>query len=979
MATKPELFIERWLPVDMIGAESMRERGASSALPPLYFLHVWWARRPLTTSRAAILGSVLPAWSPDWPAELREKFPTEASYHTWFLELCGIFGDPVAGRKLIAWANERGIRLKGGPYSHKRAFTVSPSADYLQTMGDLLEYTWGERRLSVLDSFAGGGSIPFEALRYGFETYANELNPVASVILKATLDYPARIGPGLAEDIRKYGKILADRVRQRLEQFFPVQRGESIHAYIWARTVACPYTGKPIPLSPNWWLRKGSDPVAVRPIFDPREDVPRFEIVEGKAAVARLNPDAGTVRRGNGVSPWAANQSVDGDYIKSEAQAGRMGQILYTVGVKQPGGFVFRAPTEGDIRAVRAAEAELCRRLPDWESIGLLPDEELSPVSNYDRGHRLYGIFTWRDMFAPRQLLALGTVVEAYHKVRQEIQAEHDSDRGTAIATYLALAIDKAVDYGSRSCRWDTTRLKIVNTFDKHGYSFKWSYGEFDFARNALPWVISQVEDAYSGIARLAAGESGLIDRFTPAAPARVLNGSATRLTTFPDRAVDTVVVDPPYYDNVMYAECSDYFYVWLKRTLGGIHPELFSDGLTNKDDEAVANIARFEPLGRKKRDFARSDYERKLEAAFREMHRLLTDRGVLTVMFTHKQVEAWDTLARSLIAAGFAIHSSWPVHTESEHSTHQAKKNAARSTILLTCRKRAPASEPVWWDDIKGRVRQVARQKAAEFEQQGIRGVDLYIATFGPTLAILSESWPVLTSEMDERTGEPKPLRPEVALDLAREEVVALRKQGLLLGRTVQFDPYTDWYLMAWDAFRAEEFPGDEARKLALALGLDLERQVIAEKRLVAKKGQSVVLLQPGARRRRGLVDPDRTRFEHLVDAVHTAMLLYEEDGSLACEAFLRRTALRNDPDFKACLQAMLNAIPRTRRQGVFVRPEARTLEAMRLAFFDDLVVPPEEEPQVEELQLALTGGGAEGDEEYDEDDDLDEEEGEE
>ena len=145
----------------------MRERGASSAYP-LYFLHVWWARRPLTTSRASILASVLPVWQPDWPNHLKKKFPTEDAYHQWFLKLCGIFGDPVAGRKLITWAKEKGIKLDTPPYTHPRAFTVNPDREYLDTLGMLLEHTWGEKTLRVLDPFAGGGSIPFEALRYGF-------------------------------------------------------------------------------------------------------------------------------------------------------------------------------------------------------------------------------------------------------------------------------------------------------------------------------------------------------------------------------------------------------------------------------------------------------------------------------------------------------------------------------------------------------------------------------------------------------------------------------------------------------------------------------------------------------------------------------------------------------------------------------------------------------------------------------------------
>ena len=955
---RPEVLIERWLPVDTIGAESMRERGASSALPPLYFLHVWWARRPLTASRAAILASVLPAWSPDWPEKLRRKFPTEESYRQWFLQACGIFGDPVAGRKLMQWAKAQGIRLPGGPYSHKRAFTVSPSKDVLDTLGELLEHAWGERTLSILDPFAGGGSIPFEALRYGFVTYANELNPVASVILKATIDYPARFGPDLAIDIKKYGQLLVDRVRKRLEPFFPVEDGESVHAYIWARTVTCPYTGKPIPLSPNWWLRKGSDPVAVRPIFDPDADAPRFEIVRGKRDCARLDPDQGTVRRGDAVSPWAGNQTVEGDYIKAEAQAGRMGQILYAVAIKRPGGFSFRAPTEADLRAVEAAEAELRRRLPEWEAQGIVPADRI-PEGNKTSEPLRYGMREWRDVFSPRQLLALCTFVEELQNLKKVITAEVAEDRSKAIVTYLAIALDKAADYNALLATWEVSRQVVKHVFKRHDFAFSWSFGEFDGARNLFPWCVEQVVDAYAGIANLVRPSEGVLDAERPLIPVVVSRGSAAALSTLSDRSISAIVVDPPYYDNVMYADLSDFFYVWMKRTLGHVYPEFFTDELTNKDDEAVANVARFAELGRKKKQLALADYERKMSAAFREMYRVLRDDGVLTVMFTHKKVEAWDTLATSLINAGFAIHASWPVHTESEHSLHQAKKNAAQSTILLTCRKRKESSEPVWWDDIKGRVRQVARAKAEEFQRQGIRGVDLYIATFGPTLAILSENWPVLTGEMDERTGQPKPLRPEVALDLAREEVVALRKRGLLLGRTVQFDPFTDWYLMAWDAFRAEEFPGDEARKLALALGLDLERDLIAEKRLVAKKSSNVVLQKPSARRRKGLVDPDRTSFEHMVDAVHTAMLLYFEDGAAACEAFLRRTGLRNDATFKACLQAMINAIPRTKQKGAFVRPEAQVLEDMRLAFYDDLVVPPEETPNVDENQLAFAGMG--------------------
>jgi putative DNA methylase len=967
-------LIEQWLPIQEIGIESRREN-STGLHPGPNRLHVWWARRPLVASRAAVLASLLPAWRADWPEELRRRFPTEASYRAWFLRLLGIQGDPVAASKILQWARRAGTRVPN-PFTFPRAFSTNPSQDELAHLADTLEATWGTRDITVLDPTAGGGSIPFEALRFGLTTHANELNPVASVILAATLDYPARFGAEFTATLQKWGSELSRRVRQRLGGFFPGENYEEPLFYLWARTVACPVSGKPVPLSPNWWLQKGSDPVAVRVLCQPDWPECRFEILRGRAAL-RANPDQGTIRRGVAVSPWTGD-AIDGDSIKREAQAGRMGQQLYAVGVKTPRGIEFRPPTEADLAAVAAAEAELARRLPAWLAQGVVPDEEI-PEGNKTAEPLRYGMVRWRDLFAPRQLLALGTVVETLRELAPELAAALPPDQARAVRTYLALAVDKLADYNSRMSRWENTRNVIKGAFDRHDFSMKWSHAEMALvvAGKGLDWAIDQVVDAYREIARLAQpAHLPLLERGGPAPVERlrVTRGDAADLSSLPTGSVHLVCVDPPYYDNVQYSELSDYFYVWLKRTVGDLYPDWFQAELTDKDDEAVANPARFADFGPKRRQLADQDYQRKMTAIFRECHRVLRPDGVLTVMFTHKRVEAWDTLATALIGAGFRIAASWPVHTESEHSLHQAKKSAAASTILLVCRKRAASAAPVWWDDLKGAVRRVARERAAAFAEQGIGGVDLYISTFGPALAVISERWPVLTSEVDEQTGQPRALRPEVALDLAREEVIGLRKEGLLLGRPVRFDPATDWYLMAWDAFKAEEFPADEARKLAIALGLDLEQDIVRQQRLVAKKQSTVVLQPPRARRRKDLVDPEASRFSSLIDAAHTAMLVYEEDGARACEQFLKRTGLLNDGTFKACLQALLNAIPRTKVKDTFVRPEAETLERLRLAFFEELVVPAEEAPP-DWVQGALWAADGEpedalGDEEEEPDD---------
>jgi putative DNA methylase len=952
-----KLLIEQWLPIAPIGAECMRERGASSALPPLYFLHVWWARRPLTVSRAAILASLLPAYPDEhdpgvqpWPAKFRKKFPTFDAYKQWFIRLIGIQGDPVAGRKLIQWANDQGIKLKTHPYGYPRAFTINPSLELVAELYDLLEWTWGTRDITFCDPMSGGGSIPFEALRYGLTVHANELNPVASVILKATLDYPARFGPSLVTDIRKYGDLWAKHVRERLEPFFPLaDPADNIFCYVWARTVPCPLTGKPVPLSPNWWLRKGTAPVAVQVIAEDGMDRCRFDIVRGKEACSKLNPDKGTIKRGEGISVWAQNETISGDYIKRKARAGEMKEQIVAVGIKKSGEVVFREPTPADEDACRKAEMELKKRWPAWEALGLIPTEPRRE-GRADWACEIYGLKTWADSFSARQLLTHLSFLEAFQALAKVIDEEHPSERAAAIKVCLALAFDKCLDRNAYNTTWIYQRGVIGHVFQRHDFAVKWSFAEFDAARNMMPWAVEQITDAYGGLAKLAFSDRETLfnsDLEKPVNRLSITRGPAQSLAGKASGSIRHICVDPPYYDNVQYAECSDFFFVWLKRLLGEqFRPLLGSEEVAPKEEEAIASVARFKEAGRKAKQLATADYENKMFACFREMGRVLAGEGVLTVMFTHKQVEAWDTLGTALIKAGFKIDASWPIHTEFDNSLHQAKKNAAASTILLTCRKRVKAGEPVWWDDLKGKVKEVARHKAAEFEKEGITGVDLYISTFGPVLAIISENWPVLTSESDDK-GDPLPLKPGDALDLARQEVINRRKQGLLLGRSVEFDPPTDWYLMAWDAFRAQQFPADEARKLAIALGRDLEADIVRDKRLVAKKGANVTLNLPKDRRKKGMVDPEVETFPHLIDALHTVMLVYEEEGSKACQVMVDRHGLRNDARLKALVEAAMRAIPTTRnKEKTFIRPEMETLEALRPLFWPDLPAPKEEAP---------------------------------
>ena len=623
--TRPRVLIEQWLPIDQIGAECMREHAlGKNSFPPMNRLHVWWARRPLTVSRAAILASLLPAYPVadnenirPWPKELLQRFPTFDTYKNWFLTLIGIFGNPAGSRRIIDWAKTQGIKLtpaiiaklpaawKEGlpsdmgvniPYGYKRAFTFNPKEEQLETLHELFEWTWGTREITFCDPMSGGGSIPFEALRFGLTVHANELNSVASVILKATLDYPIRFGTGLAEEIQKYGKIWCEKVRKQLEPYYPLEKPhENIFCYIWARTVTCPATGKPVPLAPNWWLKKVKDSaedtwIGAKILASPEAETVTFKIVHGKAA--KLFATKGTIRGGSGISPWSPDP-IDEKHIKAEAQAGRMGEQLVAVGFKGDDGLDFREPTKADFLACRKAETQAKVNVERWLADGVLPSEEIDSVSNYDRGHRHYGAYRWIDFLSPRQKVATAAFVGAFREVRDLIQKElKDAKRRKAILTFLAFGLDKCLDYGCRFTRFDGTRNKICNKFDKHNYAFKWSYAEFDSARNLCPWVIELVVDAFRGLVDLVSpatsplfrpGFANPVDRLT------FTKGPAQHIDGIPSQSVTTIVVDPPYYRNVMYAECSDFFYVWLKRTIGDDYPDWFRAYPNNRLERIIS------------------------------------------------------------------------------------------------------------------------------------------------------------------------------------------------------------------------------------------------------------------------------------------------------------------------------------------------------------------------------------------------------
>ena len=937
---RPRVLIEDWLPVAELGIESKRERKVFTDLPPLNYLHIWWARRPIVASEAVLLAGLMPAWTPGLAERHPDEpwFRDEARYRSWLLHLVGIWGDPVRAAHLEASGIAKGKEAFGYPQAWKN----SPSPADVELLQTVLRETWGELP-SVIDPTAGGGAIPFAATRFGLPAVANDLNSVAATVLLGGVGLPSRFGAHTARQVEIFADRLAKRLDEATAPYFPTQIGEEPVGYLYAYEIACPRTSLPVPLFPNMWLDRAPRK-AVRITTD--ADGYDLSIVEGSEI--DFDPNIGTLKNGVGISPYDG-LVIDKEYIKQEAASGRMVPILYAVaartrtpGSRRAGALAFRLPTTEESSAVETATRDVFSHQVSWERDGLCPAEHIGDlIPKHDI--KPYGFLRWTDMFAPRQLITHVEFVRAYREIIPEVQADC-GDEAEAVLCLLTLMHGKMLDYNSRLSAWNLNQHTVQHGFESHAFSFKSTFAEKATPGVLLRWAAAQVIKAYTVSANLM--ESTLS---TGRPAVRVTQGSATDMRDLPDGSITSVCIDPPYYDNVMYGELSDLFHVWHRRTFGQVRPDLYPTSVADQENEAVANVARFVSLGKRRSQIADADYEAKMTSIFNECRRIMWDDGLMTVMFTHKRAEAWDTLGMGLLQAGFTIETSWPVNTEFEYSTHQAQINAAASTIMLVCRKRKERGDSSrrYLEDIESDIREAARSAANRFQNDGIEGVDLLLSTYGPTLSVISQAWPVYSSTPD-ADGRDQLLRPEDALEVAREEVVRLRRSRLI-GATAQVDDYTDFVLLSWDVFRAREIAFDTARLLALAVG-GMEIEDLVRAKILGQKGGSVVLLEPQERLRRDRdiavsgVRPDAESFAYIIDAVDTVLYVAELDGMTAAKRLMDKHSLLGNGPFVASIQGLVNAIPRTKTKGEWFVKEAGLLDTLCTLYLADVVLPPDD-----------------------------------
>lgn len=727
----PKRLIEVDLPIKKISKHARREKSIRHG--HISTLHIWWARRPRAACRAVICAALWPD-----PADplCPERFRTDAAElmrqfrnpmgvsdqdYTDLLELRQVLLDFIAD--FADWSNS----TNEGYLSTARRLT--------QSAHEALGGEPGTRPL-VVDPFAGGGSIPLEALRVGADAYASDLNPVAVLLNKVVLEYIPKYGQELADEARKWGQWVKGEAEKELAEFYPKDPdGATPIAYLWARTVRCegPDCGAEIPLIRSLWLaKKKNRSVALRLIPDKEMKRVDFEIIENANAV---DVKKGTVKRGSATCPVCRYTTPVASVRKQlkPRRGGANDARLFCVVTTRPDqqGRFYRLPTERDLEAVRKATEELERRKREWTGeLSLVPDEPTPMGGGSGAGRafsqRKYGMDRWEDLFEPRQALAMVTLA----RILKNGYARHEIDDriAEALQSCLAMIIDRQANTLTSVSRWNSVGEKIEGIFSRQAISMVWDFCEANPFSNssgsiggAINWVSNVIEFESYPTKHYSVGTSTL---------------SSATSHPLPDDSSHCFFTDPPYYDAIPYSDLSDFFYVWLKRTLPYGNIRMFLEPHTPKEDECIVDEV-------KGKD--RLYFEETMQQAMAEGRRILAPKGIGTVVFANKSTSGWEAQLQAMINAGWIITASWPIDTERTGRIRAIASAALASSIHLVCRPRENPDGSLRtddvgeWADVREELPVRIHEWMPRLRRENVVGADAIFACLGPALEIYS------------------------------------------------------------------------------------------------------------------------------------------------------------------------------------------------------------------------------------------------
>ena len=721
-------LIEVDLPVKKISALARHEKNLKEG--HISTLHIWWARRPLAACRAVTLAAL-------WPD------PVDS--------LCPAIFKEVAANVLSELRNVRGGRVRNfaDPHEIREAlfeFIVQISDWEMANDPTLLaacrkmtkaahEGLTGSNDLPVVaDPFAGGGAIPFEALRVGASPFASDLNPIPIILNKTILEFLPRYGHKLIDQVEKSGQQIRAKLEVALAGNYETPKSPATpFAYLWARTVLCegPKCGVRFPLVRSLWLRnKGHGTFAYSLAYDKKTN----------SILARIQKDpkpkdvaAGTSRQGAAICPHCGYTTpVERVRIQlTERSGGTDDSQLLSVCEVRDGqvGKIYREPSKTDYAAFHKALEKfnsIKGERDEWGS--KLPDEGLNHLRGFFNVV-LYGMTKWGDLFAPRQALLMMELVSLIRSEFEEL-ALVDRDFAAAVATVLTLAAGKTAQYNSSCCRWKSKGETLVDMFGRQAIPMVWDYAEaFPFGETTGDYG-RYVENACSVLRRSIVGTN----------PGTVVRGSATS-HPLPDDSVDAFITDPPYYDAIPYADLSDYFYVWFRRALGPAMPELFKEPLTPKVEECVVLAHRAAMYRNKDSKF----FESTMGIAMSEGRRITKPSGIGIVVFANKSTEGWEAMLSGLIDGGWVITGSWPIDTEMGSRLRARDSAVLSSSVHLVCRPRelpdgSLASEIVGdWREVLQELPTRIHEWLPRLAAEGVVGADAIFACLGPALEIFS------------------------------------------------------------------------------------------------------------------------------------------------------------------------------------------------------------------------------------------------
>jgi len=856
-------LIEVDFPLKEVSEESVREKNIRHG--HISTLHIWWARRPLATSRATTYAALVLA--PKDEKELKEKLKLVAELSKWENSL---------NEKLIEKARK-----------------------------DIREF-FGGRTPKVLDCFAGGGSIPLEALRLGCETYALEYNPVAVLILKAVLEYPQKYGKKLVEDVKKWGQWVYEEAKKEIGKFYPEEINSTQKVlsdeggekyvpvgYIWARTIRClnPSCQAEIPLMRQFWLAKKKDrKVALKMIVDRGKKKIDFKIVGGKEI--DFDPSKGTVRKAKVMCPLC-NSGISDKELRKLFQEGKASQRMIAVVLQNPKtGKTYRIATYKDVELFKEAEKYLEeKRKKLFEEWGFdpVPDEPMPPKETLGFRVQRYGMLKWGDLFNSRQKLALITFVEKIRfAYRGMLEENVEKEYAKAVMSYLMLSSDVFASYMCSLTRYKYQGESIERAFDRQTLQMVWDYGEVN------PFGKSRGDFYHIVIWSSEAIEHCSTDIFEGFGISML--GTATKLQ-YPNNYFDAVITDPPYYDNVPYSYLSDFFYVWLKRTIGDLYHDLFATPLTPKSEEIVAYSH-----GKGGFEEGKRFFEEMITKAFREIYRVLKPEGIACIVFAYKTTEAWETIINSLLKSGLVLTASWPIHTEMKERLRAQESAALASSIYMVCRKRSKEGV-AYFNEIKNKIEQRIKEKLTQFWEQGISGADFFVSAIGPAVEVFGQY-----SRVEKLSGEEVSVKElleyvrKVVSEFALERVLKRADLGGV-------DAQTRFYLLWRWTFGNAKAHFDDAIKLSRPLGVELT-DLWDKGGLVKKEKEFVKVLNP-KERAQDQAFLKKTKFTSMIDVLHYVLILWERGEREKIKEILNETGYARNEIFWQTAQALSEILP--------------------------------------------------------------------